>query len=176
MDNPIMDVSQMTITKMQTLVRAEMYGRRQLTVLNVRLNEINKRLKICKDRGVNSHLYVLKQRRKVTENVRNMYGIYVRRKMTAVARMIISNFSNSVFESSNTSSDSQNNDETENLNAPRNDDADVNTSEDSNLSIDNSSNNTESAQQEITVNANSDQTGHHQHSVNANSDQTGQHQ
>ncbi|CAG2233236.1 unnamed protein product [Mytilus edulis] len=161
---------------MQKLVRAEMYGRRQLTVLNVRLNEINKRLKICKDRGVNSHLYVLKQRRKVTENVRNMYGIYVRRKMTAVARMIISNFSNSVFESSNTSSDSQNNDETENLNAPRNDDADLNTSEDSNLSIDNSSNNTESTQQEITVNANSDQTGHHQHSVNANSEQTEQHQ
>ncbi|CAC5393988.1 unnamed protein product [Mytilus coruscus] len=159
-----MDVSQVTITKMQKLVRAEMFGRRQLTVLNIKLNEINKRLKICKDRGVNSHLYVLKQRRKVTENVRNMYGIYVRRKMTAVARMIITNFSNSVFESSNSSSDSQNNDETENLNSPRSDDVDVNTSEDTNISTDSSSNDTESAQQDISVNVNSEQTGQQQYS------------
>lgn len=115
-----MGVSHVTMTKMQKLIKLEMYGRRQLTVLNIKLNDIDKRLNVCRERGPKSHRYILKQRRKVTENVRNMYGIFVRRKMMAVARLIITNFSNSMFGRSH-STEAQTNNGLENHGSSRND-------------------------------------------------------
>lgn len=115
-----MGVSHVTISQMQKLIKSEMYGRRQLTLLNIKLNDIDKRLKICRERGPKSHRYMLKQRRKVTENVRNMYGIFVRRKMVAVARLIITNFSNSRFGRSHSTTEAQNNNGLQNQWASRN--------------------------------------------------------
>lgn len=115
-----MGVSHVTMSKMQKLIKSEMYGRKQLTVLNIKLNDIDKRLKVCRERGSKSHRYMLKQRRKVTENVRNMYGIFVRRKMMAVARLIITNFSNSMFGRSYSTTEAQNNNDSENQGSSRN--------------------------------------------------------
>lgn len=126
-------IAPVTLTRMQKLIKAEMFGRRQLRVLDIRINELDKRLKICKERGPKSLRYMLRQRKRVVENVRHMYGIYVQRKTMAVARMILHNFAASTLGGLNRNSESDN-DPTEEQTSSA--DSSLVSSEDSNSSSD----------------------------------------
>ncbi|XP_069127118.1 uncharacterized protein [Argopecten irradians] len=89
------DVSPAALDKIQKIARAEMYGRSQLIKLDNKLRELDKRIQRCHDHKPYKH--VLKQRRKITTGVRNMFAKYVQRKSIQATKLVIQNFAETML-------------------------------------------------------------------------------
>ncbi|OWF37675.1 hypothetical protein KP79_PYT09271 [Mizuhopecten yessoensis] len=89
------DVSPESLDKIQKIARAEMYGRTQLLKLDNKLREIDHRIRKHKDNK--TYKYTLKQRRKVTLGVRNMFAKYVQRKSIQATKLVIQSFAEAMM-------------------------------------------------------------------------------
>lgn len=106
-----MEISQESLDRIQRISTAEMKGRAQIILLENKIRDVTIRLK----RNPGPFRPSLRHRKRVLENVRNMYKKYVTKKTIQATKLVIQNFTESMM-AARSRLDSETSDTSENSN------------------------------------------------------------